>query len=136
MMQNYDMDLEVEDAPMFIQGERALLVAILERTFFDLYAERERGEAVKWLSDKSATEHDLFTFPWICTQLDFDLVKWQQKANKIIKETTNERGVLARLSKGISIKVPRNTTDIRRRPGPSRKWEPSRQFPGGEVKAA
>lgn len=58
--------------------ERRLLLAILERAILDFVGNdnREIQEASEWLFDDYANrERSLFSFGWVCDQLDLDLVK-------------------------------------------------------------
>ncbi len=65
-----------------IQGEKLLLIAMVERAVLDLLAYKSGGigtqyltpedgiTAREWLLDKEATEQDEFSFAWVCENLD------------------------------------------------------------------
>jgi hypothetical protein len=56
--------------------ERRLLLAILERALLDYVgndAEQVQA-ATEWLFSVESTVNDDFTFPWICQQLDLDII--------------------------------------------------------------
>lgn len=65
--------------------ERNLLMAILERAILDYVGndKKELEEAGDWLfGDLENYQHDEFSFPWLCEQLDLD----PQKTAGIIKQ--------------------------------------------------
>lgn len=61
--------------------ERRLLLAILERAILDLVGNdsKEVEEAEAWLFAESEAPHAVFSFGWLCEQLDLDRVKIAQK---------------------------------------------------------
>ena len=62
--------------------ERRLLLAILERAILDYVGndQREVEEAEIWLfGDLEAPSRAMFSFPWICDQLDLDIPKIAEK---------------------------------------------------------
>jgi hypothetical protein len=61
--------------------ERRLLLAILERAILDLVGNdsKEVEEAEDWLFAESEVPYAIFSFGWLCEQLDLDRVKIAQK---------------------------------------------------------
>ncbi len=53
--------------------ERNLLVAMIQRAIFDYMGNREfdRESAAEWLFDGTG-DSDLFSFEWVCAQLDLE----------------------------------------------------------------
>jgi len=71
--------------------ERNLLMAVLERAIRDYVGNcRVESEAAReWLFDLSGTSQDVFSFPWVCHQLDLQPVKVLSKIVKMPKRGKN-----------------------------------------------
>lgn len=54
--------------------EKRLLVALLRRAVFDYFGSRaaERAAAEEWFFAEDVDATELFSFNWVCTQLDFN----------------------------------------------------------------
>lgn len=64
---------ETDVESMLMSPEKKLLIALLRRAVFDYFGSRaaEREAAEEWLFTDDDDSTELFSFPWVCTQLDF-----------------------------------------------------------------
>lgn len=70
--------------PFWTQGERRLLMAILEHALMDLRHPETRKEVEDWVFDPDATETDPFTLPWICLWLDSCPESFRKQAQRVL----------------------------------------------------
>ncbi|NLF25623.1 MAG: hypothetical protein GX589_08225 [Deltaproteobacteria bacterium] len=72
-------------------AERNLLMAVLERAIRDYVGNcsEEAESAREWLFDLEGTTHDIFSFAWLCHQLDLQPMKVLSKISKMPKRGEN-----------------------------------------------
>ena len=64
---------DADTESMLMSPEKRLLIALLRRAVFDYFGSREaeRSAAEEWLFTDDEDSTELFSFQWVCTQLDF-----------------------------------------------------------------
>lgn len=68
-----------------IDGERRLLVAMLQQALTDLGSTNKREASLGWITDLHSTVRDKWSFVWIVEQLDLDI----EEVNKYVKRIIN-----------------------------------------------
>lgn len=88
--------LPLDENPPWIQGERRLLVEVLERAWQDLmYTDKAIAQAAaEYLLDEEATTKDLFSLPWICMYLDIDLEDVRRRVRARIRPSVESSEVV------------------------------------------
>lgn len=81
--------MDLADVPCWIQGEKKLLIGLLERAVFDCrggstISETDTLQAREWLFDEEATTDDEWTFPWVCLYLDIDADSFREKIKRFV----------------------------------------------------
>ncbi len=92
----YDPDYnDYFDSPSHLGSpERRLLAAILERAVLDYHGndKRQASAAEEWLTewqqDDTENNHEQFTFPWVCEQLE---LQPKDTTNMIINKKRNRK---------------------------------------------
>lgn len=85
-----EKNLEVGDYGDDISGERNLLIAIIERAFYDLRSIelKNRETAREWLLQEASPD-DEFTFPWMCQYLGWNVELAMNKVRALVYDNMN-----------------------------------------------